>query len=121
VASSFVDGCESGLRSKVDGNVSPCTYSGGGCSQPVDNYKVVIRQGCMVIGQGFRRPSYIRRAPRWYDGAARLVDLGGTFDLHLPIESNQEILAEDWLLVRDDLRRALSAIQEDSTAIASDR
>lgn len=61
----------------------------------------------------FWRPSYLRRAPRWYDGAARLVDLGATFDLALPQESDAEILAEDWVVARDDVRRAL---RDDSIA-----
>lgn len=67
-----------------------------------------------VSARGFWRPSYIRRAPRWHDGAARLLDLGGTFDLRLPYESNEQALAEDWVIVREDLRRALVHLRTDA-------
>lgn len=75
--------------------------------------------GVMVTGREFWRPSYVRRAPRWHDGVGRLMDLGGTFDLHLPYESNEQASAEDWLMVRDDLRRAVSALRDEVAAINS--
>jgi hypothetical protein len=59
-------------------------------------------------------PSYLRRAPRWHDGVGRLMDIGGTFDLKLPrtpAEVDAEALAEDLLMVRQDLRRALASLR----------
>lgn len=58
------------------------------------------------------RPSYLRRAPRWHDGAARLLDLGGTFDLQLPPTDDGEAIAEDWRMVSDDLHRAIDQLRE---------
>lgn len=56
------------------------------------------------------RPSYLRRSPQWYDGAARLLDFGGTFDLCLPEESDADQLLEDWAVVVAELRAALDRL-----------
>lgn len=66
----------------------------------------------------FWRPSYVRRAPQWYDGAGRMMDLGDTLDLRLPDESDAVRLAEDWVMVRDDLRRAAGELREQARQIA---
>lgn len=58
-------------------------------------------------------PSYVRRAPRWHDGAGRLMDFGGVFDLRVPTPPggvDAEAMAEDLLMVKQDLRRALEAV-----------
>lgn len=68
----------------------------------------------------FWRPSYIRRLPRWHDGAGRLMDLGSTLDLRLPYTSDSERLAEDWVMVRDDLRRSSSMLKELADSLAVD-
>ena len=72
----------------------------------------------MVSERMFWRPSYIRRAPRWHDGVGRLMDLGSTFDLRLPLETNGDALAEDWLIVHDDMRRALDALHDEVAALS---
>lgn len=59
-------------------------------------------------------PAYIRRAPGWHDGAGRLLDFGGVFDLKIytdPGFADAEAIAEDLLMVKQDLRRALNAVQ----------
>jgi hypothetical protein len=66
----------------------------------------------------FWRPSYIRRMPRFYDGAGRLMDLGDTLDLRLAPESDVERLAEDWAVVRDDLRRGIQDLRSHVRSIA---
>lgn len=58
-------------------------------------------------------PSYLRRAPRWYDGSARLMDLGCAFDLRLPLPPggvDAEAMAEDIVMVRQDLQQALEQL-----------
>lgn len=57
------------------------------------------------------RPSYVRRAPRWHDGIGRLLDLGSTFDLRLPPETDAERLAEDELMVLEDMRAAVDRLR----------
>jgi hypothetical protein len=52
--------------------------------------------------------------PRWYDGVARLLDLGGTFDRRVLSRSDDVLLAEDLRIAREDLRRALAALSEKS-------
>ena len=54
-------------------------------------------------------PSYVRRAPRWYDGLARLFDLGGTYRSPIAARSDEECLAEDFRLVQEDIERAYRA------------
>jgi hypothetical protein len=61
-------------------------------------------------GYGSGLPSYLRRAPRWYDGAGRLLDLGGTLDARVRPELDDERLAEDFAMMRRDLRRALAEV-----------
>jgi hypothetical protein len=59
-------------------------------------------------------PSYLRRSPRWHDGIGRLMDLGGKFDLMIPAAEGVHdavARAEDLLMVREDLRRALEQLQ----------
>jgi transcription initiation factor IIE alpha subunit len=66
----------------------------------------------MTMGNGGEVPSYLRRLPRWYDGAARLLDVGETLDRRVPSLSDDELLAEDLRIAREDLRRALAAVTE---------
>lgn len=74
--------------------------------------------GAMTIDLGLQyRPSYRRRAPRWYDGVARLMDLGGTFDLKLPAESDAERLAEDRFMIQQDMRVAVDQLREELRAL----
>lgn len=59
-------------------------------------------------------PAYIRRAPQWHDGVGRLLDIGGVFDLKVYGDAalaDAEAMAEDLLMVKQDLRRALAAVQ----------
>lgn len=58
------------------------------------------------------RPSYLRRAPRWHDGVARLLDLGSTFDLKLPPESDAARLTEDEYMIRADMRKAVGRLRQ---------
>ncbi len=58
-------------------------------------------------------PSYLRRAPRWYDGVGRLMDVGSMLDLRLSAPRggiDADALAEDLLVARQDLRRALETL-----------
>jgi hypothetical protein len=57
-----------------------------------------------------RYPAYVRRAPRWHDGAGRLLDFGSTFDLRLRNETDEEILIEDLRTIGADLRQALESL-----------
>lgn len=56
-----------------------------------------------------RAPSYLRRTPRWYDGVARLLDIGGAFDFRPQHLSDGELLLEDREMVRRDM---IAAVQE---------
>ena len=58
-------------------------------------------------------PRYLRRAPRWHDGAGRLLDLGQTFDLRLPLPAgtDAEAYAEDLLMLRQDIDRARQQLE----------
>lgn len=65
----------------------------------------------------FYRPSYVRRAPRWHDGVGRLMDLGSTFDLRLPHESDLERLGEDRLMIQQDMQVAVEQLREEVRAL----
>ncbi len=65
----------------------------------------------------FRRPSYMRRAPRWYDGVARLLDLGGVFDLRLPPERDADKIIEDRVMIAQDMRIAVERLREGVDAL----
>lgn len=54
-------------------------------------------------------PSYLRRAPRWYHGVGRILDLGAVFDRRRPLPPDgvdAEAMAEDLLMIRQDLDAA---------------
>lgn len=65
----------------------------------------------------FYRPSYVRRAPRWYDGPGRLMDLGAAFDLRLPDESDADRLGEDRFMIQQDMRVAVEQLREEARAL----
>lgn len=71
----------------------------------------------MTIDPGLYRPSYQRRAPRWYDGVARLMDLGSTFDMKLPADSDADRLAEDRAMIQQDMRIAVEQLREEVRAL----
>ena len=53
--------------------------------------------------------------PSFWSGAARVLDLGGTFDVYRTSESDtladEHALAADWAVVGGDLRRVLKAAE----------
>lgn len=55
--------------------------------------------------------------PSFLTGAARLVDLGGVFDKYNGSGSEEEAdsraLASDWLVVGDDLRKAMENVDKE--------
>jgi hypothetical protein len=62
-------------------------------------------------------PRYVRLAPRWHDGPGRLLDLGSVFDLRLPVPAggvDAEAMAEDLLMVRQDLNAARAQLALES-------
>jgi hypothetical protein len=58
-----------------------------------------------------RRSTFLFAMPRWFEGLARIVDLGSTFDQYnvasSPGEADARALAQDWAAVGDDLRVAM--------------
>lgn len=63
------------------------------------------------------RPSYVRRAPRWHDGVGRLLDLGATFDLRLPVDTDADKLNEDLLMIRQDMQQAVEELRAARAAL----
>ena len=59
--------------------------------------------------------------PSFLTGAARLVDLGGVFDKYNQSESEEEAdsraLASDWLVVGEDLRKAMNKMDSQTASI----
>lgn len=62
------------------------------------------------------QPSYMRRTPRWYDGVARLLDIGGVFDWNAPPITNDEYLTEDREMIRRDMISAVGVLRAAITA-----
>lgn len=56
-------------------------------------------------------PTYMRRRPRWYDGAARLLDIGGVFDFQAPTLSDADLIREDQAMVQGDMRHAVEQLR----------
>ena len=65
-----------------------------------------------------RRRTLVAARPSWVSGAARLVDLGGTFDRyfigHLPPRNGEAALARDWEQVGSDIASAMHLVDPEN-------
>lgn len=79
------------------------------------HYSNVLR--IKVILMSLSRAMRLFALPRWYDGVASLVDLGGVypeFNVSPSVrQADAEALAADWWSVGDDLRESMYAVERE--------